>query len=121
MTWKFWRRGKPQTPTAQPWWPVTDPLDVKHLGKAVEETGELVSIMGRILTQGVDGVDPKSGKCNRVAMEDEIADVIAKVESLCERFSLDVDRINRRKLEKREFHRVWFTWDRPDMGGKDST
>lgn len=47
------------------------------IGKLCEEASELAGICARIAIQGLDGIDPKSGKCNRDALEDEMSDVLA--------------------------------------------
>lgn len=83
-----------------PWHPITDAVDLKHLGKLNEEAGELVSATARCIIQGIDECEPVTGKCNREWLEDEIADVEAGIALAKERFHLRVDRIARRRDKK---------------------
>lgn len=48
-------------------------------GECDEECGELSAICARCIIQGLDGVDPKSGKKNRDALREEMADVFAQI------------------------------------------
>lgn len=93
-----------------PWHPMTDPVDIKHLGKLAEEVNELGTALARCLIQGIDEAEPVTGKINRAWLEDEIADVLAGVELAIERFALNGDFINARKLRKisglRRWHRM---------------
>lgn len=59
------------------WIPISDPVKLAGLGKLIEECGELSAIAGRCIIQGMLGVDPSTGKVNREALIDEIADVYA--------------------------------------------
>lgn len=85
---------------ANPWQPITDPVDIAHLGKLGEEAGELAAAASRCIIQGVDGREPVTGKVNREWLEDEIADVLANSELNIQRFALDGDRIAERALRK---------------------
>jgi hypothetical protein len=59
------------------WLPEPDLIIHQAMGKVGEEAGELATIVSRCLIQGVDGVNPTTGKPNRQALEEEIADVFA--------------------------------------------
>jgi hypothetical protein len=61
-----------------PWRPDDNPRQARRLGKTLEEAGELVSVLGRISIQGIDAIDPSSGKTNRQRFLDETADVMAQ-------------------------------------------
>ena len=76
-----------------PWHPITDVIDLKHLGKLGEECNELGAAISRAIIQGMDGVNPDTGKINRNWIEDEIADVLANTWLVRVRFNLDHDRI----------------------------
>lgn len=54
------------------------------LGKACEEASELANILARCLIQGLDQLHPGTGKPNRHALSDEIADLDAAVQWLRE-------------------------------------
>ena len=94
-------------PRMNPWHPMTDTVDLKHLGKLGEEAGELGSAVARCIIQGVDEAHPVTGKVNREWLEDEIADVLANIELTVNRFDLDNGRINRRAVAKLEQLRAW--------------
>lgn len=91
----------------QPWHPITDPQDLKTLGKFGEELGECQAAAMRCLIQGLDGKEPRTGKVNRHWLEDEIADVLTNMDLVVERFNLDADRIRRRKEAKAPLLQAW--------------
>ncbi|MGM5087570.1 hypothetical protein ACD589_12835 [Rhizobium sp. 814_E9_N1_1] len=64
------------------WKPEPDVLIHQALGKAGEEASELAAILFRCTIQGLDESDPGTGKWNRKALFDEIADVLAATEWL---------------------------------------
>lgn len=88
-----------------PWHPISNPVDLKHLGKLGEETAELSRIVARIIIQGMDGIDPATGENNTVNLQKEMADVIANIELNVEHFCLDVD--DRRITDKKRQLRIW--------------
>lgn len=92
---------------ANPWHPITDAVDLKHLGKLGEECNELGSAVSRCIIQGVNEAEPVTGKVNREWLEDEIADVEANLELVKRRFNLDRDRIHRRRVKKMLFLGKW--------------
>lgn len=93
---------------ANPWHPITDQVDLQHLGKLGEETSELGSAVSRCIIQGVNECEPTTGKMNRVWLEDEIGDVLANIDLVVDRFGLDLNRIlqrsSRKKLHLRQWH-----------------
>lgn len=66
MAWDFWK-------------PETDKQTLKYIGKLSEELHELGKAIARIQIQGMDGVDPETGKSNRTALFEELADAHALV------------------------------------------
>lgn len=98
------------TENPQRWVPITDLVDLAHLGKLGEESGELSSIIARCIIQGIDGVDPSTGKPNRIALQDEIADVRAMSYMAIDRFNLSLDEIdlraNRKIIMKQKWHNM---------------
>ena len=92
---------------ANPWHPITDAVDLKHLGKLGEECGELNAAISRCIIQGVDEAEPVTGKINRAWLEDELADVWANSELVIERFGLDRDRMLARRNRKMQHLRQW--------------
>lgn len=90
-----------------PWHPITDPVDLKHLGKLGEETNELGTVVSRCIIQGLDGINPTDGKVNKRWLEEEIADVIGNAELVGERFGLDWEFIFIRAEEKKRRLRTW--------------
>lgn len=99
---------------ANPWHPITDSIDLKHLGKLGEELGELAAAAGkcgaavsRCIIQGVDEREPVTGKENREWLEDEIADVRANSDLVIKRFALDETRIAARVEKKKRYLQGW--------------
>ena len=92
---------------AEPWIPMTDPVEIAVVGKLGEEANELGKICSRSLIQGIDGVDPSSGKINRVALANEIADVFANAQMAMRRFNLDSDYIMMRCNAKMDHLKGW--------------
>lgn len=82
------------------WVPTTNIGHLRALGKALEENGELGAALARCLIQGIDEVEPTTGKPNRQWLQEEIADVYAALEIVQDQFSLDTNWISRRKWEK---------------------
>lgn len=71
------------------WHVETDKFRIRRLGKALEELGELTSVLARCIIQGVDEVDPSSGEVNRLRMQKEGADVYTQLSHLVDAFDLD--------------------------------
>lgn len=89
------------------WIPVTDRVDLAHLGKLGEETGELSAVVSRCIIQGLDGIEPGTGKINRVWLAEEIADVSAMSHMVVDRFGLDRGGIYERAARKMAFKTEW--------------
>lgn len=90
-----------------PWVPMIDPASVKALGKLAEEAGELVAVASRCIIQGIDEKIPESDKTNRDWLEQELADIFANAEIVCEHFALNYDRINSRMSKKKRLLERW--------------
>jgi len=90
-----------------PWFPMNKSIDLKHLDKLLEETGELTSAAARCLAQGIDEREPVTGKLNREWLEDEIADVCANLELNIEHFNLNRERIASRIDFKKKHLKRW--------------
>lgn len=91
-----------------PWVPISNPTDLKVLGKALEECGEYGSALARCLIQGIDEAEPTTGKVNRRWLEEELADVFGTAQHVMEKFSLDQHFITGRANNKYERLQVWF-------------
>jgi NTP pyrophosphatase (non-canonical NTP hydrolase) len=91
-----------------PWQVCLDPKTLRPTGKTLEELGELVAVLARVIIQGVDEVDPGSGRTNRVRLEDELADVLAQCCRLIETLGLNRGTIMTRVAEK---DRQMAEWD----------
>ena len=91
-----------------PWHPMNDPVDLKHMGKMLEELGELVAASARALIQGIDECEPTTGKCNRDWVSEEMADVLANIALVESRFSLHISetRMSRKKFDLMTWHRL---------------
>ena len=99
---------------AEPWHPISDPVDLKHLGKLGEELTELstaaskcASAVMRCIIQGVDEREPVTLVLNREWLEDEIADVEANFELTKKRLRLNLERMAERKAKKMGFLKSW--------------
>jgi|SRR4051812_1190998 hypothetical protein len=92
---------------ANPWHPITDKVDLKHLGKLGEELNECGSAVARCIIQGVDEREPVSGKLNREWLQDEIADVQANIDLVIARFNLDEEAMAERAARKMSYLRQW--------------
>lgn len=90
-----------------PWHPMTNSIDLKHLGKLSEECSELGAAIARCIIQGIDESEPITGKENKQWLEDEIADVLAGIELCQERFKLNIDKIIDRKEKKKKCLAEW--------------
>lgn len=90
-----------------PWRPMADPVDLKHMGKLLEEVNELGSATARCLIQGINEVEPTTKKLNKLWLEEEVADVIANIDLVCDRFKLNRDFISRRVNDKKTRLRTW--------------
>lgn len=94
--------------TPSPWIPMSDPLDIKHIGKLGEETNELGTAIFRCLIQQLDQKNPDDGKINKHWLEEEIADVLANIDLCKKHFNLNIDpnRIETKKQMLREWHKM---------------
>lgn len=92
---------------ASPWHPMSDPVDLKHLGKLIEELGEAIAAASRCLIQGINEAEPVTGKINKEWLEDEIADVRANLTLVERRFKLNENRMLQRTLRKMKHLQSW--------------
>lgn len=90
-----------------PWTPMTNLIDLKHLGKLGEECNECGAAVSRCIIQGIDEAEPSTGEINKHWLTKEIADVLANAELCIERFGLDMQFIHDRKLFKQDHLRRW--------------
>lgn len=61
------------------WEPEPNAHYQRRVGKTAEEAGELVAVLARVAIQGLDAIDPSSGKANRLRLMEEMADVYAQI------------------------------------------
>lgn len=90
-----------------PWHPITNKVDLKHLGKLGEELGECSAAVSRCIIQGIDAAEPVTGKVNRDWLEDEIADVLANIALVMSRMKLDRIKVEKRAEAKAKQLRTW--------------
>lgn len=79
----------------------------RRLGKLGEELGELISIKDRILIQGLNESDPKSGEFNYTNLWRECADVIAQIELLKNELQFNEFAFNERIRDKKYSMKTW--------------
>lgn len=89
------------------WIPTTNLMLLRRFGKLLEELGELTAVAARCIIQGVDEIDPGSGKTNRQRLMDEMADVQAQIGCTVLALDLDQDYMARRTAEKMRQMREW--------------
>jgi hypothetical protein len=89
------------------WIPITDLIDLAHLGKLGEEVNELGAAIYRCIIQGVGESEPVTGKPNKEWLEDEIADVLAMIDLATVRFKLDTSRMVERSERKVKMKQEW--------------
>jgi len=89
------------------WTPTTDLLMLRRMGKLIEELAELQVVASRCIIQGIDGVDPSSGKVNRQRLHEELADVMAQCICTMEMLDLDSPLIDERVNSKIEQMYEW--------------
>jgi NTP pyrophosphatase (non-canonical NTP hydrolase) len=90
-----------------PWQPMDSKIGLKHLGKLNEELGECVAASSRCIIQGIDELEPETGKPNRQWLEEEIADVLANLDLVCKHFELDEAAIAIRANKKFKLLTIW--------------
>ena len=99
--------ANPTAPLVSKWVPTTNLMMLRRLGKLLEECGELVDVAARCIIQGIDEVDPGTGRVNRLRLEDEIADVIAQCRMANEHLGLNEAAIEKRVANKIERSLEW--------------
>jgi NTP pyrophosphatase (non-canonical NTP hydrolase) len=93
-----------------PWQPMSDEIDLKHLGKLAEELNECGSAVARCIIQGIDEAEPSTGVVNREWLTKEIADVLANISLVIARFDLNefviADRVSFKKEHLKKWHNM---------------
>lgn len=97
--------------TMSPWVPMTAAKDKKVIGKLLEELGEAVAIAARCLIQGINEPDPGTGKNNRLALAEELADVDALTTVAIVHFGLDKAMMSKRADRKMREKVEWLEMD----------
>jgi hypothetical protein len=87
-------------PKMQPWRVETDKRRLRRLGKTGEELAELSAVVSRCIIQGVDEIDPSSGKTNRQRLQEEVADVYCQLDLLVTALNLNTFQIDVRSAKK---------------------
>lgn len=90
-----------------PWAPETSQHKLAVLGKLAEEASECATAAARCIIQGIDEVEPVTGKPNRRWLEEEIADVIAQTRLAAEALDLDISFIMDRAKLKQTYTGNW--------------
>jgi hypothetical protein len=92
---------------ASPWHPMSNPIDLKHLGKFGEELGECSSAVSRCIIQGINECEPTTKVSNKDWLTDEIADILANAELVIKRFNLSREFISNRMNKKIKHLQQW--------------
>lgn len=72
----------------------------RRMGKTGEELSELGAVVSRIQIQGLDAIDPGTGKSNRLRLLEETADVMAQCYCNIEALELSGRTIDARCADK---------------------
>ena len=78
------------------------------LGKLAEEANELAGRCARAMIQGLDELDPDTGRTNRAHLQDEFADVQAIMELADEFLVFSRSQVAERRSRKYAYKRPWF-------------
>lgn len=100
-------RSFTEVKSMSPWIPEKDAAILRRVGKTGEECAELLKVTNRIVIQGIDGVDPETGKSNLAALQEEMADVIAQCEINIEHFGFNMEEIRMRVYKKKAWMAEW--------------
>lgn len=87
--------------------PITDPVDLKYLGKLSEELGEGVQAISRCIIQGINERNEKENCSNKDCMQNELADILCNIELVTDRFDLDTDAMKARMANKSPKLKIW--------------
>ena len=90
-----------------PWTPDLCPHQARRIGKTSEEVNELGAVLARISIQGLDAIDPSSGKSNRQRLHEETADVLAQLALNLSALGMDEDMIAERVARKQSQMIEW--------------
>lgn len=85
-----------------------EPVDVKHLGKLMEELGEAQAAVARCLIQGINEAEPITGKLNGQWLAEELADVEANIALVRKWFDINPmgERVARKMKDLRRWHEM---------------
>jgi NTP pyrophosphatase (non-canonical NTP hydrolase) len=97
------------------WTPTTDLRMLRRMGKLGEELGEAQAVASRVIIQGIDEVDPSTGKVNRQRLQDELADVQAQIGCTVIALGLDQDYMARRTADKIRQMGEWEAMFEPEV------
>lgn len=97
--------SEPINNTISPWMPEQDQIKLAVLGKLIEECNELAGRAARCIIQGIDELDPASGRTNSVELSREMSDVIACIETVESILKVRVE--TRRVADKYDGFRRW--------------
>lgn len=89
------------------WVPTQDLMMLRRMGKLIEELSELSTVASRCIIQGIDEVDPGTGRVNRDRLQDEIADVLAQCFATEDALGLDKFYIGSRCRKKEAEMAEW--------------
>ena len=76
------------------------PAEAERLALAMEEMGEAIQAIGKILRHGYESRHPSGGPTNRQALECELGDVYAAIGMLCDSGDTDIQQITSAMLAK---------------------
>lgn len=105
--------------TMSKWVPISDQLLLRRMGKTGEECAELLAVTNRIIIQGIDEIDPSSGKTNRQRLIEETADVYAQLDSNMKMLCLPWEITTERRHRKARYMDQWEAMFQDGPGEED--
>lgn len=96
--------SEPVEGTISPWIPEQDKHLLATLGKMIEELNECGARAARCIIQGLEELDPATGRPNRIELEREMADVLACFDQAAARIEDLVPGVIRRRDKNHGFN-----------------
>ena len=93
------------------WTPTTNLAKLRRFGKLGEELSECGAVASRCIIQGIDEIDPGSGKTNHQRLIEEMADVIAQINCTVDMLNIDprviAARVDKKEAQMREWESMF--------------
>lgn len=101
------------------WYLEEDPVIRRRVGKTGEECSELLKVCCRITLQGINGINPSSGKSNREELLEEMADVSVQINHTMKALDVTYDESNSWSNRTRLKDSQMDEWEDLEKTGRD--